>query len=183
MILPASTIADIKKKSGLSLDKTKDFQILASDIENRTGRHLGVTTLKRMLGYINDDRKSYEYSLNTIALYLGYNDWAAYIKALQFNSFIDYKDDSIYIHTLSIGTNLQVKYLNRIICFKVISYEGQNVLEVMSAENSSLYPGDILFVYKLKKGEYIEAEKLIRESSMGNYKTNAEISSLMIEPS
>ena len=72
MILSNSIIDDIKKKSGLLFDKAGDFDILSSVIGKETGRSIGVTTLKRLFNYIDDSRKASEYTLNTIALYLGY---------------------------------------------------------------------------------------------------------------
>ena len=40
-----------------------------------TDRTIGVTTMKRLLGYISDERNTNEYTLNTIAIYLGYPSW------------------------------------------------------------------------------------------------------------
>ena len=39
----------------------------------------------------------------------------------------------------------------------------------------SLKINDLLFVYKIRKGEILEAEKVIRGDSIGNYKTHGEI--------
>lgn len=52
-------------------DKAVDFGLLSSYIYKDTGRTIGVTTLKRLFNYINDERKTSEYTLNTIALYMG----------------------------------------------------------------------------------------------------------------
>lgn len=48
-------------------DKAVDFGLLSSYIYKDTGRTIGVTTLKRLFNYINDERKTSEYTLNTIA--------------------------------------------------------------------------------------------------------------------
>ena len=81
MILNNAIIEDIKEKSGLLFDKAGDFSILSSLIFKETGRNIGVTTLKRLFHYIQDDRKASEYTLNTIALYVGYKSWEEYSSA------------------------------------------------------------------------------------------------------
>ena len=56
MILNDTIIDDIKRKSGLMFDKAVDFGLLSSYIYKDTGRTIGVTTLKRLFNYINDER-------------------------------------------------------------------------------------------------------------------------------
>ena len=153
MILNNAIIEDIKEKSSLLFDKAGDFSILSSLIFKETGRNIGVTTLKRLFHYIQDDRKASEYTLNTIALYVGYKSWEEYSSAKNLVSDWGYNDETLYIHAL----------------------EGENYLKVVSSENSSLKTNDLLFVYKIRKGEILEAEKVIRGDSIGNYKTHGEI--------
>ena len=197
MILNNAIIEDIKEKSSLLFDKAGDFSILSSLIFKETGRNIGVTTLKRLFHYIQDDRKASEYTLNTIALYVGYNSWeeyssaknlvsdwgyndeTLYIHALEINTKIvsdwGYNDETLYIHALEINTKIFIQYLDRKITFVVVNHEGENYLKVVSSENSSLKINDLLFVYKIRKGEILEAEKVIRGDSIGNYKTHGEI--------
>ena len=78
MILNDLIIDDIKRKSGLLFDKAGDFGLLSTYVYKETGRTIGVTTLKRLFGYINDSRKTSEYTLNTMALYMGCPSWNAY---------------------------------------------------------------------------------------------------------
>ena len=57
----------------------------------------------------------------------------------------------------------------------VVEHEGTNYLKVVLCENSSLHVNDLLLVYRIRKGEMLEAEKVIRGESIGNYKTHGEI--------
>ncbi len=61
MILNSLIIDAIKKKSGLCFDKAKDYDILCDKIFSSTNRTIGVNTIKRLMGYIVDDRKTNEY--------------------------------------------------------------------------------------------------------------------------
>ena len=39
-----------------------------------------------LFNYIQDDRKASEYTLNTIAIYLGFDNWETYLKAKNIDS-------------------------------------------------------------------------------------------------
>ena len=175
MILNDTIIDDIKRKSGLLFDKAGDFDLLSTYVYKETGRTIGVTTLKRLFGYINDSRKTSEYTLNTIALYMEQKSWNAYVACNALDSEWGFDDESIYISDLEIGTKLTIQYLNRVVGFEVIVLEGRHVLKVISSQNSSLCMGDILFVCKIKRGDILEAEKVLRGAEVGNYRTNGEI--------
>lgn len=180
MILSLSTIRDLRKKSGLCFERANDFDILSSIIGKETKRHIGITTLKRLFGYIKDERSANEYTLNTLALYLGFETWEAYVKVRHCDSVYNFIDDALYIHKLTIGDIVDVKYLDREVRFSVVDFKGQNALKVENTHNGSLMKDDILLLYKLCKGEIIQAEQLIRGNSIGNYKTHGEISSINI---
>lgn len=183
MILNNAIIEDVKEKSGLLFDKAGDFGILSSLIFKATGRSIGITTLKRLFYYINDDRKASEYTMNTIALYVGYKSWDEYSASKNLDSEWGFADETIYVHALEEGTNISIQYLDRKVNFSVVNHEGENHLKVVSCENSSLKDGDLLFVYRIRKGEILEAEKVIRGNMIGNYKTHGEVMSVEISES
>ncbi len=178
MTLNNKIIDKLKQKSGLLFDKAGDFDLLSMYIYKETKRTIGVTTLKRLFNYINDDRKANEFTLNTIALYLGYENWETFIREVNVESIWGYDDDTVYIHALEPGTRLEVSYLNRVVVFVVATRDGQNVLRVEKAENSSLHIGDECEIYRLCKGSIIEAKRVYRGMNVGNYKTQGEVSSI-----
>lgn len=176
MILNEEIIKQIMTKSGLLLEQAKDISVLADKIFADTGRNIGVTTLKRLFGTINDSRKTNEYTLNTIAMYLGYATWQKYTETNSIDSVWNFSEDETYhVQELAIGANVCVEYLNREVSFVVIQQDGINVLEVVSVKNSSLQKGDILYVHKISVGKILQADKVIRGKNIGNYKTNGEV--------
>lgn len=181
MILSQDIINDIKKKSNLMFDNAADFNALADDINKETGRTIGLTTIKRLFGYIDDDRKTSQYTLNTLALYLGFPDWKEYSSAKNLNSDWNFESDKVLVAELTTGTKIHVKYLDRTVAFVVTEYDNQKVLRVEKADNSSLKVNDILFVNSLQLGKVIEADKVIREKNIGNYRTHGEITEMHIE--
>lgn len=180
MILNKQIIERLKEKSGLSFDKAKDYEYLCDSIFKETNRTIGVTTMKRLLGYISDDRKTNEYTLNTIAIYLGYPTWNELCYTIKIDSDWNYEDDTYYIDELPLETVLRVKYLNREVSFKVIESDNNKVLQVISTINSSLKEGDILIIDHLKEGEILEAKSVMRGKILGNYRTNGELKEVVI---
>ncbi|MGL5893257.1 MAG: hypothetical protein ACRCZM_01400 [Bacteroidales bacterium] len=146
-----------------------------------TSRSMGITTLKRLMGYIHDDRKTNEYTLNTLAIYLGAKKWKDYVESNNVNSEWQFEDNSIHIDSLQLNVCLLVKYLDREVLFQVNLFEDKKVLKVILTKNSSLNKGDILFVERVKKGEIIVASKVIRGSNIGNYRTNSEVTDVIFK--
>ena len=112
MILSNIVIDDLKDKSGLLFDQAKDFDMLAKLILDVTQRSIGVTTLKRLMGYIDDDHRTNSYTLNTIALYLGFSTWDDYLLARSVDSIWGFQDSAVYIHELELDSEVLVKYMD-----------------------------------------------------------------------
>ncbi len=60
---------------------TADFEKLSDKIQEKTGVILSVSTLKRIFGRIDYQSKPALTTLNTLAQYLGYEDWRAFHNA------------------------------------------------------------------------------------------------------
>lgn len=52
-----------------------DCEFLSLDIESKSGVHIGATTLKRLLGFAQDERTPHASTLEVLAKYLGYAHW------------------------------------------------------------------------------------------------------------
>ena len=180
MVLSQLIINNLKQVSGLNFDQAKDYNVLAELITERTGRPVGATTLKRLMGYLEDDRRANRFTLNTIAIYLGYSSWQEMQEKLTIESVWRFRDDVVYVHSLQEGSRLKVKYLDRCVLFMVAIHDGNKCLRVVSCVNGSLLPGDLVITDHLRKGEIIQAEQIIRGDKIGNYKTKGEISHLEV---
>ena len=175
MVFNYQIIEMLKEKSGLTFDKTKDFELLTQSIFIATGRNIGVTTMKRLLGYISDERNTNEYTLNTISIYLGYHSWGELSGMLRIDSDWNYEDDTYYVDELDAGMRIKVKYLNRTVVCEVVDFKNTKALKVLEALNSSLKKDDILIVNQLKLGDVLEAKTVYRGNNIGNYRTNGEL--------
>jgi hypothetical protein len=74
------------------LNKAKDYDALCKDIFSTTNRTIGVNTIKRLMGYIVDDRNTNLYTLNTIAIYLDFENWETLCQSLQVDSSRNFED-------------------------------------------------------------------------------------------
>lgn len=162
-------------KSGLNFDKVKDYDVLCDKICLSTNRSIGVNTIKRLMGYLDDTRKTNVYTLNTIALYLGFETWEELCGSIRIDSDWNYIDETIYIDELPINSEITIKYLNRVVKFKVIVFKEKCMLQVLESLNSSLQKGDILEIEHIREGKVLEAKVVYRGERLGNYKTNGEI--------
>lgn len=72
------------------------------------------------MGYINDERKTNEYTLNTLALFLGFSTWASFKNSNNIDSEWNFVDDAVYIKSLDEGSLITIKYLDRVVDFTVV---------------------------------------------------------------
>lgn len=180
MVFSNKTIEQLKLKSGLSFDRASDFSKLATLISNETKCTIGITTLKRLFGYIDDSRETNKGTLNIIAQYIGYHSWEEYVSTMRIDSDWNLDSDTIWIACLSLGTVIKVGYLNRTVTFEVVNAEEGKALRVIDANNSSLHMNDIAYIDRLRKGEKLEARKVCRGTSLGSYRTNGEVKSIKV---
>lgn len=180
MILNNQILDRLKEKANLSFDKAKDFTILSSSIFEETKRSIGITTIKRLLGYIDDNRKTNAYTLNTIAIYLGYKTWNELCCSLRIDSDWNFEDKKVYIDDLKVGKEVIISYWDRQVSFVVTEFNNQKALKVKKVINSSLKEGDILIIQCLEIGKIIEAKEIYRNNCIGNYRTNNELSEIHI---
>lgn len=180
MFLPAVTIEQIKKITGLSFDKASDFDALADMISARTSNRLGVNTLKRLIGYILDDRSTNKSTLNILAKFLGFTSWDRYWATVNLDSAWGEDDDAVWIQELPLGTTIEVSYLNRRVVFETVTFNERSALKVLKSMNASLKEEDIAMISKIKRGERLEASKVIRGDYSGAYHTNGEVREFFI---
>jgi hypothetical protein len=141
MRIPFHIIELLKSKSGSDLRLPSDCELLSLDIESRTGIHIGATTLKRLLGFAQDERSPHTSTLDAIAHYLGFAHWDELAKIeAKGNSNFGVTDDEIRSADLSAGSYVEITYLpdRRLL----MQYLGGGRYRVAEAENSKLAVGD-----------------------------------------
>ena len=141
MKLPFHIIELLKRKSDSDLRLPSDCELLSLDILGQTGVRIGATTLKRLLGFAQDERKPHATTLDAIARYLGFAHWDE-LAAIEDkgNSGFNAPDGEVRSADLQTGCEVEITYLpdRRV----VLSYLGDNRYRIQQSENSKLLAGD-----------------------------------------
>ena len=141
MRLPFHIIQLLKEKSGNALRIPSDCEYLSLDIESKTGVRIGATTLKRLVGFAQDEREPHTSTLDAIARYLGYAHWEELSQIEdKGNSDFDAPDDEIRSADLQPDAQVEIAYLpdRRL----KLQYLGDQRYCVVESKNSKLWVGD-----------------------------------------
>ena len=143
MKLPFHIVQLLKEKSGSDLRQPSDCVFLSLDIESKTGVRVGATTLKRLVGFAQDERTPHVSTLDAIARYLGYAHWEELLKIEDNgNSDFDSSDEEVRSADLQPDAIVEITYLpDRKVSMK---YLGNNHYQVVESLNSKLQVGDEL---------------------------------------
>ena len=141
MRLPFHIIQLLKRKSATDLRQPSDCDFISLDIESKTGVRIGATTLKRLLGFAQDERVPHASTLDAIARYLGYAHWEELSQIEdKGNSDFDVTDEEVRSADLQPDAVVEVTYLPD---WKVrMKYQGNNRYQIIESLNSKLQVGD-----------------------------------------
>lgn len=166
--------AHITIKFGKSLRTPSDFSDLSHDIFKHTNRTIGVTTLKRVFGYVCADHGTSFSTLSNLTSYIGYKDWDNFCKE------IDQKGDTyetsgfnldsiIICATLPLGTALTLEWPGRKRCC-IKKIKNPDIFKIEEAENIKLLSDDIGKIENLMLGRPFVMRECKREGvDMGTY--------------
>lgn len=151
----------LKRKSGRELTSPADCEYIALDILSVTNEHIGVNTLKRLLGFLEESRDARASTLNIIAKYLGYPDWDTLSKADVCNSTFENSAEDLNVETLNNGQLVELTYLpDRKL---VIEYQGDFQFVVIESVNSKLHVGDTIKVRHILLNYPLVASNVVRQ--------------------
>lgn len=158
------------KQCGREIATPNDCAVLALDIESRTSEHMGVNTLKRLLGFIDDEREPRVTTLNIIARYLGHDDWET-LKLIDDeagNSDFNESQTEIHAAQLKPETMIEITYQpNRRL---VIKFLGDNPFVVVESENGKLHVGDFVHLDHIVSGYPLLVSEVLRDgTSLGTF--------------
>ena len=144
-------IEKLREKSGNEIRLSRDCELLALDIESVTGEHIGMNTMKRLLGFIADERTPRTSTLDVIARYLGYDNWDTLRLADENSSNSSFDDRDEYLACyMEKGQRLLISYPpNRSL---TIEHLDSNRFQVVESENSKLLAGDQLTLTHVVRG-------------------------------
>lgn len=159
----------LREKSGVEIRLSRDCELLALDVESVTGEHIGVNTMKRLLGFIADERTPRTSTLDIVARYLGYANWDALrlMDENSSNSAFDDRDEYLACY-LEKGQQVHISYPP--IRTLTIENQGDNHFLVLESENSKLQKGDLLTLTHIVRGYPLLVAEVMRDGrSLGAF--------------
>lgn len=85
---------EIQSKFGEKVSCAADCQILSEQIQNLTQRQISVSTIKRFFGIIESTFNPSKYTLDTLAIYLQFDNWQEFISNIEKEKLKCYREDA-----------------------------------------------------------------------------------------
>ena len=125
-MLSPITKKHLEDRLGKSIRYPSDFTDLANHVREITKVPLSANTLKRIFGFINEQREARLMTLDVLAKYLGFNHWDEYLINNKEPELPFVKDYSIIlVSNLQQGTEIELHF----------SPEGRVIIKILSDFN------------------------------------------------
>ena len=135
--------SDIEQHVGQQLQSPSDFQLLIQQIWEKQHAVLSLSTIKRIWGYVESNGAPRLSTLNTLAKFLDFTDWNAYLVALEQRGGTEsamFTGEGIQTADLQPGDRIAVAWQpNRQCTFR---YLGDNHFVVEVSKNAKIHTGD-----------------------------------------
>lgn len=131
----------VETKLGRPLAAPVDFSLLSLEIEKTLNETISISTIKRLVGYVNDEHKPSVTTLNLLSRYVGYNNWGSLQLHLDDTTSGSLNEDIIQSSCLCAGDELEMEWLPNRYCH--VKFMGNNLFEVIEVRGSKhLQAGD-----------------------------------------
>jgi hypothetical protein len=155
---------EIEQHIGQSLHTPSDFQLLLQQIWEQLHIVLSLSTIKRLWGYVDSNNRPRLSTLNTLSQFLGYEDWQAYLAALELRQDTEsdlFIGEGIRVTDLEPETLIEVSWLPNRQC--IFRYLGSNRFEVIESIHAKLQVGDTFEAIAFIIGKPMYLDNLLRQ--------------------
>ena len=142
----------IEQRLKRRINTPADCEALSKDIEAKTGEHLGVNTLKRLMGMLGTEVEPRQTTLNILAKYLGYTNWLV-LKLIANNEGNSDFDGGFRILPAQLKVGQVVRFTYDPDREVEVTYLGDEKFRVTDARRSKMMVGDILFAQQFVLGQ------------------------------
>lgn len=160
----------IERKLGIKILYTSHCGALEQAIYDETGQHIGLTTLKRMFGFVKAPHVPRRSTYDILAQYLGYPDYAMLCRELGSDYEISEfgEVESIETERLRPGDKVKLRYNPK--RELMLSYLGNSEYIVTASVGSKLREGDRVCISQFAKGFELLVTEVVRDGkSLGSY--------------
>ena len=153
---------DIEQHFGKQLQSPADFQLLLQQIWEKQHAVLSLSTIKRLWGYVASNGTPRLSTLNTMAQFLGFADWNAYLVALEQRGGIESAlctGEGIQTADLQAEDRIVVAWQpNRQCTFR---YLGENQFVVEDSTNAKLQQGTTFSAARFMIGQPMYLDNIL----------------------
>ena len=154
--------SDLEQRVGQQLQSPADFQLLIQQIWEKNHAVLSLSTVKRLWGYVESNGAPRLSTLNTLAQFLGFTDWNAYLVALEQRGGTEsamFTGEGIQTADLQAGDRIVVAWQpNRQCTFR---YLGDNQFVVDSSKNAKLQQGTTFSAARFMIGQPMYLDNIL----------------------
>lgn len=158
--------SDLEQRVGQQLQSPADFQLLIQQIWEKNHAVLSLSTIKRLWGYVESNGAPRLSTLNTLAQFLGFTDWNAYLVALEQRGGTDsamFTGEGIQTADLQAGDRIAVAWQpNRQCTFR---YIGDNQFIVEESKNAKLQQGTTFSAARFMIGQPMYLDNILLADS------------------
>ena len=128
----------VQNKLGRSLTTPSDFDALTLAVSQLTGDRLSISTVKRLVGYVNDSHSPSNATLSILSRYVGYCDWTAFKNRLNDTTSGSLNEEIIQTDHLTVGDEIELEWLpDRHCCLRYLGETRFEVVAVSGTEHLS----------------------------------------------
>ena len=153
---------DIEQRMGVALQSPADFERLLQQIWDKQHSVLSLSTIKRVWGYVASSGAPRISTLNTLAQFLDYADWNAYLVALEQRKESEsgmFMGEGVRALDLQVGECLEVTWQPNRHC--VFRYMGDNQFVVEETQNAKLQEGNTFYAVCFMIGQPMYLDNLL----------------------
>lgn len=154
--------SDIEQQVGQHLQSPADFQLLIQQIWEKQHAVLSLSTIKRLWGYVESNGEPRLSTLNTLAKFLDFADWNAYLVALEQRGGTEsamFTGEGIQTADLQAGDKVAVAWQpNRQCTFR---YIGDNQFVVEDSKNAKLQQGTTFSAARFMIGQPMYLDNIL----------------------
>ena len=149
-------LRQVQNKLGRSLTTPSDFDALTLDVTQTTGERLSMSTVKRLVGYVNDNHAPSHHTLSILSRYVGCRDWNDFVQRVNDTTSGSLCAQLVQVDKLVPGDEVELEWLPHRHCR--LRYTGSHRFEVVAVEGSShLSVGDTLSAMLFVQGQPLMA--------------------------
>lgn len=147
---------------GQPVNTSRRFERLAAHVFQRTHRMIGVTTLKRLWGYINDPTEPRTSTLDILAQFIGYTTFDDFTRCTtssvtQISSNLTF-GECYYVDDMAEGDSFRLSWAPNRVCD--IEYRGDYTFVVTASRETRLTPGATFCCRAIEVGQPLYIDHL-----------------------